>query len=133
MHRVTQHHMTYRRRMFGLGEDDAEFFQWRRDHHVTIGHDVWLGHGVTVMPGITIGNGAVAGSGAVVTKNVEPYMIVAGVPAKLIRPRFPNDIAIKLEGIAWWDWTRDQLEDRFEDLLDLDQFLETYSPDPNKE
>jgi phosphonate metabolism protein (transferase hexapeptide repeat family) len=127
MHRVTQHHMTYRRRMFGFAEtDDAEFFQWRRDHQVTIGHDVWIGHGAVVMPGVTVGNGAVIGSSAVVTKDVAPYTIVGGVPAKPIRERFPRDVVEKLEAIAWWDWPRELLEERFADLNDLDAFLEKY-------
>jgi phosphonate metabolism protein (transferase hexapeptide repeat family) len=101
MQRVTQHHMTYRRRMFGFAEsDDLEFFQWRRDHHVTIGHDVWIGHGAVIMPGVTIGNGAVVGSSAVVTKDVPPYTVVGGVPARIIRERFARDIANRLEAIA---------------------------------
>lgn len=128
MTRVTQHHMTYRRAMFGFGEDDAAFFQWRRDHHVTIGNDVWIGHAAIVMPGVTIGDGAVIGSAAVVTKDVPPYTIVGGVPAKPIRDRFPREVAERLQRIAWWDWTREELEARFDDLLDLDRFLETYDP-----
>jgi phosphonate metabolism protein (transferase hexapeptide repeat family) len=127
MHRVTQHHMTYRRRMFGLGdEDDAEFFQWRRDHHVTIGHDVWIGHAAIIMPGVTIDDGAVIGSQAVVTKDVEPYTIVGGVPAKPIRERFSREVAAQLQEIAWWDWTREELEERFDELNDLDAFLAKY-------
>jgi phosphonate metabolism protein (transferase hexapeptide repeat family) len=126
MHRVTQHHMTYRRRMFGFGEDDADFFQWRRDHHVTIGHDVWIGHAAIVMPGVTIGDGAVIGSQAVVTKDVAPYTIVGGVPAKPIRERFPREVAEQLQRIAWWDWSREELEERFEELYDLDAFLAKY-------
>ena len=128
MHRVTQHHMTYRRRMFGFGEDDQDFFRWRRDHHVTIGHDVWIGHAAIIMPGITIGTGAVIGSGAVVTKDVAPYTIVGGVPAKVIRERFSAETAERLQQIAWWDWPRDVLEARFDDLLDLETFVETYDP-----
>jgi phosphonate metabolism protein (transferase hexapeptide repeat family) len=126
MWRVTQHHMTYRRGQYGFGADDEEFFQWRRDHRCTIGHDVWLGHGVTVMAGVSIGTGSVVGSGAVVTKDVAPYTIVAGVPAKPIRKRFPDDVAAKLQKIAWWDWDRATLEARFDDLLDLEAFLEKY-------
>jgi phosphonate metabolism protein (transferase hexapeptide repeat family) len=128
MQRVTQHHMTYRRAMFGFAEtDDASFFQWRREHRVVIGNDVWIGHAAIVMPGVTIGDGAVIGSAAVVTKDVPPYTIVGGVPARTIRERFPADVAAKLQCIAWWDWPRDLLQDRFDDLNDLDTFLQKYS------
>lgn len=127
MHRVTQHHMTYRRRMFGLGdEDDAEFFAWRRAHRVTIGNDVWIGHGAIVMPGVSVADGAVIGSGAVVTKDVAPYTIVGGVPAKLIRERFTREIADRIAATAWWDWPRDVLTERFDDLNDVDRFLALY-------
>ncbi len=127
MQRVTQHHMTYRRKQYGLGEDDQAFFEWRRAHHCTIGHDVWIGHGALIMPGVSVGTGAVIGSGAVVTKDVPPYLIVGGVPANPIRPRFPEQIAEKLLKIAWWDWDRATLERQFDDLLNLETFLEKYA------
>lgn len=79
------------------------------------------------MPGVTVGTGSVVGSGAVVTKDVPPYTIVAGVPAKPIRPRFPKHIAEKLLQIAWWDWDRPTLEARFDDLMNVEQFVEKYS------
>ncbi|WP_307720002.1 DapH/DapD/GlmU-related protein [Paenibacillus koleovorans] len=127
MWRVTQHHSTYRRVSYGFAEaDDAEFFDWRRSHKVMIGHDVWIGHGVTVMPGVTIGTGAVVGSGAVVTKDVAPYTIVAGVPAKRIRERFDPETARCLLDVAWWDWSREELEARFEQLNDVEAFLARY-------
>jgi len=126
MWRPTQHHMTYRRKQYGFGEDDEEFFQWRRDHRCTIGHDVWIGHGATIMAGVSIGTGAVIGAGAVVTKDVEPYTIVGGVPAKLIRNRFPDDVREKMLKIEWWNWDRKMLEDRFDDLLDMEAFLQKY-------
>ena len=126
MGRVTQHHCTYRRSIYGLGSDDQAFFDWRREKRCTIGHDVWIGHGATIMPGVRIGNGAVVGSGAVVTKDVGPYEIVAGVPARLIRKRFSDDIIEKLLQIAWWDWDRKTLEERFDDLLDMETFVKKY-------
>lgn len=127
MERVTQHHMTYRRKQFGMGEtDDEAFFDWRRAHKCVIGHDTWIGHGVTIMPGVQIGTGAVVGSGAVVTKNVQPYEIVVGVPAKPIRMRFPEAVAERLLAIAWWDWDRAKLEAAFEDLNNVNLFIEKY-------
>src|SRR3954447_23370366 len=89
MHRASQAHFTYRASTYFPGEsDDAAFFEWRRAHHVQIGHDVWIGHGAIVLPGRNIGTGAVIAAGAVVTKDVAPYAIVAGNPARPIRPRF---------------------------------------------
>ncbi|MGA2141371.1 MAG: DapH/DapD/GlmU-related protein [Brevinematales bacterium] len=124
MERPSLHHFTYRRRQFGfMDADDDEFFNWRSIQKVKIGHDTWLGHGVIIMPGVSIGNGAVIGSGSVVTKNIPPYMIAAGVPAKVIRPRFPAEIAEKLSSIAWWDWPHDKIKDCMEDFRDLRRFL----------
>jgi phosphonate metabolism protein (transferase hexapeptide repeat family) len=129
--RVTQHHMTYRRRQYGLGEaDDAEFFKWRAAHACTIGHDVWIGHGAVIMPGVSIGTGAIVGSGAVVTKDIGPYQVAVGVAAKVIKQRFPDHVIEKLLETRWWDWDRATLEERFEDLLDMDVFLHKYSTVP---
>lgn len=127
MWRVTQHHMTYRRQMYGFGENDSDFFQWRRDHRCTVGHDVWLGHSVIVMPGVSIGHGAVVGSGAVVTKNVPDYAIAVGVPAQVMRQRFPDAVADALLRIAWWDWDHETIKTRFDDFLDMDRFIEKYA------
>jgi acetyltransferase-like isoleucine patch superfamily enzyme len=71
--------------------------------HVTIGNDVWMGHNVNVMPGVSVGDGAVIAAGAVVTKTVAPYAIVAGVPAKVIRLRFPEKTVERLLRARWWD------------------------------
>ena len=109
MHRTSQSHFTYRASTYFPGEsDEAEFFAWRRAHRVTIGHDVWIGHGAIVLPGRTIGDGAVIAAGAGVTKDVAPYAIVAGNPARLIRPRFPETTATRLRALAWWDWPHEE-------------------------
>ncbi|MBU2699502.1 phosphonate metabolism protein (transferase hexapeptide repeat family) [Sporomusaceae bacterium BoRhaA] len=127
MQRVTQHHCTYRRRQFGFANtDDDEFFDWRRSHKCMIGHDVWIGHGAVIMSGVSVGTGAVIGAGAVVTKDVAPYDIVAGVPARRIKKRFPDDMVEKLLAIAWWEWDRPTLEQRFSDLSDVHRFIEKY-------
>ncbi|WGF92211.1 CatB-related O-acetyltransferase [Aequorivita marisscotiae] len=68
-----------------------------------IGHDVWIGANSSVMSGITIGNGAIVGAHSVVTKDIEPYSIVGGVPAKLIRKRFPDKVINSLQSIKWWE------------------------------
>src|SRR6187401_1585958 len=89
MHRATQAHFTYRSSAYFPGEaDDAEFFAWRRAHHVKIGHDAWIGHGAIILPGRNVGIGAVIAGGAVVTKEVPAYTIVAGNPARIVRRRF---------------------------------------------
>jgi phosphonate metabolism protein (transferase hexapeptide repeat family) len=127
MDRVTQHHMTYRRVQYGFGPaDDAPFFEWRRDHKVIVGHDVWIGHGAILLPGVSVGTGAVIGAGAVVSRDIEPYTIAVGVPARPLRRRFPDGVVTRLLQIAWWDWTREELEERFDDLCDLALFLERY-------
>jgi len=74
-----------------------------------IGHDVWIGQGAIVKQGITIGTGAVIGMGSIVTKNIEPYSIVAGCPAKLIRMRFDDNIISKLSESKWWELDDEQL------------------------
>nr|WP_304610668.1 sulfotransferase [Salipiger sp. PrR003] len=83
-----------------------------------IGNDVWIGHGAIVIAGVTIGDGAVVGAGAVVTKDVAPYAIVAGVPAREIRKRFPDAIIQRLLNCAWWDYAPWQM--RHIDFSDIE-------------
>lgn len=129
MDRPSQHHFTYRLSRYGLApEDDEAFFAWRQRQRVSIGHDTWIGHGAVIMPGVQIGNGAVVGSQSVVTRDVPPYAIVAGAPARLIRMRFQRDIAQALEDTQWWDWDHDTLATRLADFSDLRRFLHRYAP-----
>lgn len=127
MERVTQHHCTYRRRRYGFAPtDDDSVFEWRRSGRCEIGHDVWIGTGAKIMAGVTVGTGAVLAAGSVVTRDVAPYEVVAGVPAKVIRMRFQPDISERLLRIAWWNWDREALEKGFPLFSDLELFLKTY-------
>ena len=129
MHRATQAHFTYRASAYFEGEaDDAEFFAWRRAHHVDIGHDVWIGHGAVVLPGRNIGTGAVIAAGAIVTKDVAAYTIVGGNPARVIKRRFSEVIADRLAELAWWDWDHETLRLALPDFrkLAVEAFLEKH-------
>jgi len=126
--RPSAHHFTYRSAMYDLGEDDSSVFEWRADQSVAVGHDVWIGHGAMVLPGVEIGNGAVVGAGSVVTADVEPYTVVAGVPAEPIRRRFDPEIAARIEATEWWEWDHETLADRLDAFRDLEEFLDQYAP-----
>jgi phosphonate metabolism protein (transferase hexapeptide repeat family) len=130
MWRAALHHFTYRSKSYGFAvEDDTEFFAWRKEHKVTLGNDVWIGHGAVILPGVTIGTGAGIGAGAVVSKDVPPFAIVGGVPAKIIRYRFAEHVQDKLMNMAWWDWPREKLEVALPDFrkLSAEEFCEKYA------
>lgn len=92
-----------------------------------IGNDVWIGSGVTILGGVTIGDGAVIGTGAVVTKDVLPYSVVAGVPAKIIKFRFDEHTVEKLMKIKWWDWIIDLISKSSFLFGDVQRFIDAYS------
>lgn len=129
MHRISQSHFTYRSSAYFEGvEDDREFFDWRRSRAVNIGHDVWIGHGAIVLAGRNVGTGAVIAAGAIVTRDVDPYTIVAGVPAKPVRERFTPKVADKIMALAWWDWEHERLQAALDDFRALapEEFIEKH-------
>jgi phosphonate metabolism protein (transferase hexapeptide repeat family) len=131
LERVALNHFTYRSSAYGMGDDDAAFFAWRRGFRVTLGHDVWIGHGAIVLPGVSIGDGAAIGAGTVVTKDVPPFTVLAGVPGRVVRPRFPPEVVAALLRIAWWDWTHERLGAALADFraLDAASFCRKYDPE----
>ncbi len=92
-----------------------------------IGNDVWLGRNVIIIDGVNIGNGVIAGAGAVITRDVPDYAVVAGVPAKIIRYRYSPEQIDALNKIKWWDWTDDEIRERYDDFyLPVDEFISKY-------
>ncbi len=93
---------------------------------ITIGNDVWIGTGAVLLDGVTIGDGAIVGAYAVVKKDVEPYAIVVGNPAKVKGYRFRGDQALALLKIKWWEWSNSEIKERVEDFKDIETFIEKY-------
>ncbi|WP_345750670.1 chloramphenicol acetyltransferase [Microbacterium rhizophilus] len=127
--KASLHHLLYRSEKYWPDEpDDAAWFAKRRSRRTVIGHDTWIGHGAQVKPEVTVGDGAVVASGAIVTKDVPAYAIVAGVPARVVRMRQPEDVADRLVRLAWWDWDHDALRARLADFraLPAEEFLARY-------
>ena len=82
---------------------------WDNKGDIVVGNDVWIGYEAVILSGVTIGDGAVIGARAVVTKDVPPYTIVGGVPAKPIKKRFSDESIKKLQSIRWWDWPKEKI------------------------
>ncbi|GAB3124567.1 LbetaH domain-containing protein [Novispirillum itersonii] len=129
MQRASQHHFLYRSEMYGMGQDDDTFFDWRRSSPVEIGHDAWIGHGVVIKGGVRIGIGAVIGSGAVVTRDVPDYAIVTGMPGTVLRYRFPEAVRAALLDLRWWDWDHATLTAALPDFrsLSAEEFCAKYA------
>ena len=128
---AAQHHFLYRSSYYwDDAADDPGFFAARAARRTTLGADCWIGHGAIIKPEVTVGIGAIVASGAVVTKDVAPFMIVAGCPAAPIRARFPAQVIDRLLALAWWDWDHDRLRAALEDFraLKAEAFLERYEP-----
>ena len=105
------YHMSTSSRLYLKVPDAGDFYN-DIPNPVNIGHDVWVGSNSTVLGGVTIGNGAVVGDGAVVNKDVPPYAVVVGVPAKIIKYRFDDEKIASLEQMQWWNMSDDELRQK---------------------
>lgn len=111
--RISTHSFVYNA-VDGLRPDNKEEAYNRFTTKCTIGNDVWIGTGATILRDVEIGNGAIVGAGAVVTKDVPPYAIVTGIPAKIIKYRFPEEIIEKLLELKWWNWDDETIRENYE-------------------
>jgi phosphonate metabolism protein (transferase hexapeptide repeat family) len=126
---AAQHHFLYRSASYWPdATDDPAFFAARAARRTTLGPDCWIGHGAIIKPKVTVGAGAIVASGAVVTRDVPPFMIVAGCPATPLRARFPQGVIDRLLTLAWWDWDHARLRAALTDFRSLkaEAFLDVY-------
>lgn len=117
---------------YGIIPQLEEYFKFKYENLPTapliIGNDVWIGRNAVIVKGVTIGDGAIIGSNAVVAKDVPPYAIVAGNPARVISYRFNDDTIQSLLQIKWWDWPDQQIVDNIELIMssNIDEFIKTF-------
>lgn len=107
-------------------ETYADKLYYKEIHNVEIGNDVWIGYNSVVMGGVVISDGAIIASGAVVTKDVEPYSIVGGVPAKHIKYRFTKEEIKEILKIKWWNFNEEILRKNFKDFHNIEHFISKY-------
>ena len=104
-------------------------FKIPNHYQIILGHDVWLGYGVKILSGVKIGNRAVVGAGAVVAKDIPPYAIAVGNPARVIKYRFDEETIKKLLAVKWWNWDLKKIADNMPLVTDVEKFLAIhYSP-----
>jgi len=104
----------------GWGDGDVEQLKSQTRGDTVVGNDVWIGRSATIMPGVEIGDGAIIGAHAIVGRNVPPYTIVAGNPAREIRKRFDEKTIVELQNIKWWDWPIEKITQNMEAITNAD-------------
>jgi phosphonate metabolism protein (transferase hexapeptide repeat family) len=126
---AAQHHFLYRSSYYwDDAEDDPYFFAARATRRTVLAADCWVGHGAIIKPEVSVGIGAIVAAGAVVTRDVDPFMIVAGCPAQPLRSRFDPRTIDRLLALAWWTWDHASLRAALQDFrtLKAEAFLEKY-------
>lgn len=117
----------------GEGKDILNYYEKVNHNQIIIGNDVWIGCDVTILGGVKIGNGAVIGAGTVISKDVPPYAVFVGNPARVVKYRFPQEVIHKLQHIKWWNWSADNIEARWREFENLESFLDKYYNAPIKD
>lgn len=118
---------TYPFAVFGNGWEHAmDGKMYPQKGNITIGNDVWIGYNATIMAGVTIGDGAIIATNSTVTKDVAPYSIIGGNPAKEIRKRFSEEVIAKLLALKWWNWDIEKITKNVQHLTDnkIEKFIE---------
>ena len=118
--------------VFGRDNPQIKPLPYKRPNRfqVVVGHDVWIGRGVTIFGGVKIGNGAVIGAKAVVAKDIPPYAIAVGNPARVIKYRFDTETIKKFLAVKWWNWDLKKIADNLPLMTDVEKFLKAhYSPE----
>jgi virginiamycin A acetyltransferase len=111
---------TYPFSVFGEPWSSAYIADWPNKGDTIIGNDVWFGHESLIMPAVSIGDGAIIASRSVITKDIPPYTIVGGNPAKIIRKRFDDQAIAKLLNIKWWNWSIETITKHIADIVSAD-------------
>jgi len=107
---ASNHPISYMATYINYNLFKGELKKYKEEHKIIVGNDVWIGHGVIIVGNVTIGNGAILAAGSVITKDILPYTIVAGTPAKPVRKRFSDTIIQEIEALQWWDLSAEELE-----------------------
>lgn len=116
--------------VWGYSREDTIKRSLANRQQLIIGHDVWIGGNATIIKGVKIGNGAIIGTNAVVTKDVPPYAIVGGNPAKIIRYRFSPEIIDALDKIKWWYWPLEKVKANRQYMENVEEFIEKFGENP---
>lgn len=125
---LTPHSIFYKKGNWGWHDDWVAPIKFSSDRPIAIGNDVWIGRRCIIMDGVTIGDGAIVAAGAVVTKDVPPFAVVGGVPAKVIKYRFSDEMCKRLQDIQWWNLS----DDKITDVIDLFHIPNPTVDDVNK-